>query len=116
MSASADAAAERRPFARLAQRAGLVLSASLAVLTLWVVLVGQFTPQEQRGAFLLAAGLAAFALWPTNPSWARSPRAALRWLDGLVSLTAAALLAFSVIYYLRNYSDIAIWREGIPDE
>lgn len=105
----------RRPFARLSQLAGLGLSGFLGALTLWVVLAGQFTPQEQRGAFLLAAGLAAFSLWPTRRAWAQSPRAELRWLDGLFSLGAGALLTFSVVYFLRNYNDIAVWREGIPN-
>ncbi|UCE30898.1 MAG: TRAP transporter fused permease subunit [Burkholderiales bacterium] len=111
----ANTSRARTPLLRALERAGLAVCALLALMTVHTVVGGQFSPQLQRGSFLLAAGTAAFLLQPTCAGWRDAGRGPRFWLDFALSLCAAGLLAFSVLYYLAHYFDIANYREGIPN-
>jgi len=113
MSAPGNAA---HAFDRALRFFGLLCCAALTVFTVYTIIRGQLTAQVQRGIFLLLMGLAMFSLKPFCRNWALSGKPLLEWLNRLINLIFMGLLAFSLLYVLLNYFEIASSRQGLPNQ
>ena len=107
-----DAAAGGRVDIRIMRTVGLLCCAAIPVFVVVTLLLGRFAAPVQYGTVLMLGLVAIFFLRP-GPLAGRGAEQSRTDVAANVVLAAGAVAAW--IYLAREYSDIASFREGLPN-